>query len=277
MEQPAIPLAVDDKKPKAKNLKRPDVVAGFVRHENLDLPTTDSASTADSGPSSGGRDLPKSSGHLESIERCDMFSATEAVHKLNVEGQSHNAMGSRRSVRLVFGRNGDCVVRIGGNDLASPKIFVGSEFVQYAMNSDVKTERLEAVAAAHAEPANRGPYVGKYRGFGVIGDDEVFKQRVATWLCGGYLVEGSFEPSKEVKHIDDADLWALTEPTIRRVCGRPDEPMTPPLGWDLLRVDYTQLLMEDWKIGTDSQLKSPPEKKGYLRAGPGATRMLWMA
>lgn len=269
LDQPAIPLAVDHDPRLSNEQTRPDSVGVFVRHEKLDLPTASSTVTSNVRSNQEGGKTVQSSGHLSDIKECAMFSGTEAVRALGMEDHQYWALGSRTPSRLYFGRRGDCNVSIKSKEQNGPTTHIGSGFVQYAMNSDVELELLESTAAAYADPVNRGPYVGKYRGFGAIGDYK--ESRTVTWLCGGYLVEGIFRRSEVKKHIDDADLWSLTEPTIRRICGKPDEPMTPPLGWDLRRVDYTQLLMEDWKIGTDNQLTSPPATKRYLRAAPTST------
>lgn len=68
---------------------------------------------------------------------------------------------------------------------------------------------------------------------------------------------------RDATQASSGDVWGLAEPTVKRQCGPVDHPQTVLLNEAGRRVNYTKLLMEDWKIGSEEQLTSPPAVKRY--------------
>lgn len=70
---------------------------------------------------------------------------------------------------------------------------------------------------------------------------------------------------RDATQASSGDVWDLAEPTVKRQCGPVARPQTVLLNEAGRRVNYTKLLMEDWKIGSEAQLTSPPAVKRYKR------------
>lgn len=215
--------------------------------------------------------IPEESWRKKRVE-CPWFSPTEA-------GELNGTLSSKwkhfvlEEVVWVSGRGEslNCQV-VGplraahGGQASSGESYHFASFDLFALTYPSNTTQVyhpNEYAAAHLDPLQRSPYVGKYHGFGVLMPRPGGVRQVVWWMCRAHMVKIEFVLLKSTKKISSEQLWSFAEPAISEVCGLAGRPSTPAFNEDYYRIDHTKLYMKDWRLLSDNPRRKPPEKLSY--------------
>lgn len=132
----------------------------------------------------------------------------------------------------------------------------------YSYEHKASIETVEEFAKRYSPSDTRHRKLVQYQGFGVgLSAQDGISFR---WFCRNYSVTLKLDSRNRYRWAHRINLDYLVQPTVSKVCGTKHHGTSLPFDQDMRRVDYTQLLIDDWKLESSDPEISPPKDRRYL-------------
>lgn len=244
-ESPKAPTATNDG-------TRVDVTKAFAVEKSIEAPALASLDPSDPSASPLPQPSPVSEtkgNYANRLKDCPMNSPSYFAAALQVKAEN---VSSRlvRAKRDWMGETRHCIATIKSNeDRPGMNMQWEMKYRPYTINEPLGQRVTNEAARDYRYWRNRPEAIREYQGFGSM-DRDGGRPRY-TWFCRNYYLtfELTNDSSLLVRH-SKRNVF-LVWPSLAKMCGEKYRGTTLPFDRNMRRVDYTQMLIEDWHMESD--------------------------
>lgn len=245
--------------------QRIDSVKSFAEARTLDVPALDAKSSTNpqtASPPRPNASLANQVTYKRRLDGCPTISPSYFAAPLKADPKLVQVVlkEARRDWRGEFVK---CLVIIPSHkDHQYNSATWELEYRPYSYEQNATIETAEEFAKHYSSWGTRHQQLAQYQGFGVglfARDGISFR-----WFCRNYSVTLKLDSRNRNDWAHRINLDHLVQPTVSKVCGTKHHGTSLPFDQDMRRVDYTQLLIDDWRLESSDPETSPPKNRRYL-------------